>query len=51
MGAALLMSNLQATVRLLARKSTNRRELCSRLNRSISSTGCLADSSHFLRNH
>ena len=39
MGAALLMSNLQATVRLLAPQIDEPHELCSRLNRSISSNG------------
>jgi sigma-B regulation protein RsbU (phosphoserine phosphatase) len=39
MGAALLMSNLQATVRLLAPQIDEPQELCSRLNRSISSNG------------
>jgi sigma-B regulation protein RsbU (phosphoserine phosphatase) len=38
-GAALLMSNLQATVRLLAPQIAEPQELCSRLNRAMSSNG------------
>jgi sigma-B regulation protein RsbU (phosphoserine phosphatase) len=38
-GAALMMSNLQATVRMLAPKSESPRELCAQLNEIIATNG------------
>ena len=38
-GAALLMSHLQATLRMLAPQITDPRELCSRLNESLCANG------------